>query len=99
MVGDCMLRKREEKKEKVKDEAYYVAKWEEVKVKTKDISFVSRGTGEEEGTYQIWSSRPDDEEMRNPLMEQCMQSSKKGKRMKRMFLEDALFQPQLTSLL
>ena len=47
----------------MKDEAYYAAKLEEVKAKTKGMSLVARGTSEEEGTYLIWSSRSDDEEM------------------------------------
>lgn len=50
---DCMLRKKEEKKNRVKDEAYYATKLEEVRAKTKKLSFVARGEVEDEesGTY------------------------------------------------
>ncbi|KAL7592770.1 hypothetical protein Lser_V15G32250 [Lactuca serriola] len=67
-AADCMLRKKEEKKEKVKDEAYYSEKIEELRAKTKGVSLVAKGeTAEEEsGTYQIWSFGSDDEEMRHP---------------------------------
>ena len=67
-AADCMLRKKEEKKEKVKDEAYYSEKIEELRAKTKGVSLVAKGetTEEESGTYQIWSSGSDDEEMRHP---------------------------------
>ena len=54
-VADCMLRKKEEKKEKVKDEAYYSEKIEEIRAKTKGVSLVAKGEtdNEESGTYQI----------------------------------------------
>ncbi|XP_052627452.1 uncharacterized protein LOC128134082 [Lactuca sativa] len=50
---DCMLRKKEEKKNKNKDEAYYVEKLEEVHEKAKSLSLVARRESEDEesGTY------------------------------------------------
>ncbi|XP_052619531.1 uncharacterized protein LOC111895070 [Lactuca sativa] len=65
--SDCMLRKKDEKKSKVKDEAYYAEKLEEVRRKGKWLSLVEKGEMEndESGTYQIWSSGSDDEEMKH----------------------------------
>ncbi|XP_023757080.2 uncharacterized protein LOC111905620 [Lactuca sativa] len=65
IVG-CMLRNKEEKKNKNKDEAYYMEKLEEVREKAKGVSLVARRESEDEesGTYQIWSSSSDDEERR-----------------------------------
>ncbi|XP_023761595.1 uncharacterized protein LOC111910032 [Lactuca sativa] len=65
---DCMLRKKEEKKNRVKNEAYYAEKLEEVREKAKSLSLVARGENEDEesGTHQIWSSGSGDEEMRHP---------------------------------
>lgn len=60
-----MLRKKEEKNERVKDEAYYAEKLEEVRSRAKGVSLIVRGDDEEEGTYQIWSFGSDDDEMRN----------------------------------
>ena len=37
-----------------------------VRSKAKGMSLVAKGVDEEDGTYQIWSSGSDDEEMRNP---------------------------------
>ncbi|XP_052626952.1 uncharacterized protein LOC128133522 [Lactuca sativa] len=50
---DCMLRKKEEKKSKIKDEAYYSEKLEEVRAKAKGLSLVAKGESDEEesGTY------------------------------------------------
>ena len=39
---------------------------EEARAKAKGIYLVARGKGEDDDTYQIWSSGSDDEEMRNP---------------------------------
>ena len=47
-----MLRKREEKKEKVKDEAYYVERLEEVRSKKKGLSLVAKGSVDGDGTYK-----------------------------------------------
>ncbi|XP_023733619.1 uncharacterized protein LOC111881461 [Lactuca sativa] len=66
LANDCMLRKKDERKNKIKNEAYYAEKLEEVREKTKNMSLVARGEQEEDGTYQIWSSGSDDEEMQNP---------------------------------
>ena len=63
MANDCMLRKREERKNSVKDEAYYSDRLEEVRARTKGVSLVAKGEDDEEGTYQIWSSGSNDEEM------------------------------------
>ena len=52
MENDYMLRKKEENN-KVKDEAYYSKKLEEVCQKSKNISLVARGEDEDKGTYQI----------------------------------------------
>ena len=51
-----MLRKRDEKKNKVKYEAYYMERLEEVREKAKGLSLVAKGADEEDGTYQILSS-------------------------------------------
>ena len=56
LANECMLRKKEEKKNKVKDEAYHMERLEEVRAKAKGISLVAKGEQEEDGTYQIWSS-------------------------------------------
>ena len=61
MANDCMLRKRDEKRIKIKDEAYYVERLEEVHEKAKGLSLVDKGMDDDEGTYQIWSSGSDDE--------------------------------------
>lgn len=62
---ECMLKKIKKKKEKIKDEAYYVKKIKELKNKTKNFALVATSDDYEDGTYQIWSSRFDDGEMRN----------------------------------
>ncbi|KAI3494513.1 hypothetical protein L1887_40762 [Cichorium endivia] len=61
---DCMLRKQNEKKPQVKDEAYYARKMEEVRVKTKDLALMA--ADDRQGSYQVWSSDSDDEEVRKP---------------------------------
>ncbi|XP_023752546.1 uncharacterized protein LOC111900907 [Lactuca sativa] len=66
LANDCMLSKKDEKKNKVKDEAYYAERLEEVPAKAKKLSLVAMGEQEDDGTYQVWSSGSDDEEMRNP---------------------------------
>ena len=43
LANDCMLRKRDEKKNNTKDEAYYVEKLEELCAKTKNLSLVAHG--------------------------------------------------------
>ncbi|KAL7618630.1 hypothetical protein Lser_V15G03678 [Lactuca serriola] len=48
IASDCMLRKKDERKMKVKDEAYYAEKLEEVRTKAKNLSLVAEGTDEEE---------------------------------------------------
>ncbi|KAI3510699.1 hypothetical protein L1887_17832 [Cichorium endivia] len=61
---DCMLRKQNEKKPQVNDEAYYTRKMEEVRVKTKDLALVA--ADDRQGSYQVWSSDSDDDEVRKP---------------------------------
>ncbi|KAI3499778.1 hypothetical protein L1887_35588 [Cichorium endivia] len=55
---DCMLRKKNEKKPQMKDEAYYAMKLNEVKEKTKDLSLMA-SVGSH-GTYQDTSDDDDD---------------------------------------
>ncbi|KAI3496719.1 hypothetical protein L1887_39092 [Cichorium endivia] len=64
LAKDCMLKKANEKKERVKDEAYYTKKLEEVRAKTQSLSLIAPNNGD--GTYQIWSSGSDDDEIRKP---------------------------------
>ena len=46
----------------MEDEAYYIKRLKEVRARTKGMSLVAKGSGEGDGTYQIWSSGSDDEE-------------------------------------
>ena len=66
LANDCILRKNDERKNKVKDEDYYTGRLEEVRVKAKNMYLVARGEQDDDDTYQIWSSGSDDEEMHNP---------------------------------
>lgn len=43
MANDFMLRKKDEKKNRVKDEAYYVERLKEVRAKAKGMPFVAKG--------------------------------------------------------
>lgn len=61
-----MLKKQEEKKENVNDEAYYAKNIEQRRSKSKNLSLVANNLSEDEGTYKIWSSISDDEEMYHP---------------------------------
>lgn len=65
-VQDYMLRKKEEKKEKVKYEAYYSMKLEEFHTKSKNLSLMVKGVDDNKGTYQIWSYGSDDDDMHHP---------------------------------
>ena len=56
-----MLKKKEEKRDKIKDEAYYALKIEELMKKSKNLSLVVKNMNEDDGKYQIWSSGSDDE--------------------------------------
>lgn len=47
MENDCMLRKRDENKNRVKDEAYYLERLKEVREKTKGVSLVVKGEDED----------------------------------------------------
>ncbi|XP_052622677.1 uncharacterized protein LOC111903599 [Lactuca sativa] len=86
---NCMLRKKEEKKNRNKDETYYVEKLEEVREKAKGLSLVARRESEDEesGTYQIWSFGSDVEEMRHPTHGAILQALRMKK--KRRFLNKA----------
>ncbi|KAI3515988.1 hypothetical protein L1887_14895 [Cichorium endivia] len=53
-----------EKKSQVKDEAYYARKMEEIREKTKDLALMA--ADDYSGTYQVWSSDSDDNEVRKP---------------------------------
>lgn len=61
-----MLRKQEEMKEKVKEEAYYEMKIEECHAKSKNLSLDAKDSNDGDGTYQIWSSGSDKKEMWYP---------------------------------
>ncbi|KAI3767811.1 hypothetical protein L2E82_18230 [Cichorium intybus] len=61
---DCMLRKQNEKKPQVKDETYYARKMKEVRVRTKDLALMA--ADDHQGSYQVWSSDSDDDEVRKP---------------------------------
>ncbi|XP_042751473.1 uncharacterized protein LOC111903530 [Lactuca sativa] len=69
LTRDCMLKKQEEKNEKVKEEAYYAMKIEELQEKSKNLSMVAKNSTVEDGIYQIWSYGSDDEEMHHPTHE------------------------------
>ena len=43
IANDGVLRKKDERKNKVKDEAYYAERLEEVRAKAKNISLVASG--------------------------------------------------------
>lgn len=47
----CMLRMKEEKKEKVKEEAYFLMNLEELHTKSKNLSLTAKGADEGDGTY------------------------------------------------
>lgn len=66
LAKDCMLQKKEEKKEKVNDEAYYAKRFEEVLAETKNLPLMAKGCDDSTDSYHIWSSRSDDEEMCHP---------------------------------
>lgn len=51
LAEDCMLRKKEEKNEKFKDETYYVERLEEIRSQTKNLSLVDKVNDEEDETY------------------------------------------------
>lgn len=61
-----MLRKKEEKNGKVKDETYYAITIEELRAMSKNLFLVAKDSNDDDGTYQIWSSGFDDEYIRHP---------------------------------
>lgn len=61
-----MLRKKEEKKEKVKDEAYYAKMLQEVHAQRKNIFLIAIACDGRDDTYQLWSSESNHEEMCHP---------------------------------
>lgn len=66
LARDCMLRKKEEKNGKVKDETYYAITIEELRAMSKNLFLVAKDSNDDDGTYQIWSSGFDDEYIRHP---------------------------------
>lgn len=67
LAHDCMLKKQEEKKEKVKYDDYIAMKTMELHGKSKNLSLVSQSSNDNDGTNQICSSCFDDEEMHHPI--------------------------------
>ena len=59
---------------------------------------VAKGSGEGDGTYQIWSSGSDDDEMRNPTHGAMYAKYDEGSEDEEKVPEDALFLLQQTSL-
>lgn len=61
-----MLKNNAKKHENIKYEAYYSMELEEMKAKMKNLLLMKRGQEDDEGKYHIWSSRSDDDEIRQP---------------------------------
>ncbi|KAI3767848.1 hypothetical protein L2E82_18277 [Cichorium intybus] len=73
-VKDCLLRKQAEKKEQVKDEAYYAKKIAELKkndASSTKAAFVVKEDSEF-GAIEVWSTDSEDEEVRNPTHGRCL---------------------------
>ncbi|KAL4564910.1 hypothetical protein LXL04_028986 [Taraxacum kok-saghyz] len=68
LAKDCVLRRKQEKVEVVKDEAYYTQKIANLKIKkpTGNAMIVETVHSDSEGNMEVWSSGSDDEEMRRP---------------------------------
>ncbi|KAI3508867.1 hypothetical protein L1887_23887 [Cichorium endivia] len=71
---ECLLRKQNEKKEQVKDEAYYAQKIEEPRKKdtsnAKPTFMVQED--DEDGAVEVWSTDLEDEELRKPTHGRCL---------------------------
>ncbi|KAI3515898.1 hypothetical protein L1887_14803 [Cichorium endivia] len=73
-IKDYLLRKQTEKKEQVKDEAYYAKKIAELKkndASTTKAAFVVKEDSEF-GVVEVWSTDSEDEEVRNPAHGRCL---------------------------
>ncbi|KAI3505861.1 hypothetical protein L1887_28170 [Cichorium endivia] len=73
-IKDCLLRKQTEKKEQVKDEAYYAKKIAELKkndASSTKAAFVVKEDSEY-GAVEVWSMDLEDEEVRNPTHGRCL---------------------------
>ena len=90
MAKDCMLGKMEEKKEKVKYEAYYAKRLEEVCAQTKNLSLMAKGGDEIDGIYQIWSFGSDDEEMHHPTHGVLFAKYKEGESCEKSLVEKGM---------
>ena len=68
LAKDCVLRRKQENEEKVKDEAYYAQKIANLKIKkpATNVLVVENVNSDSEGNMEVWSSGSDDEEMRRP---------------------------------
>ena len=65
LAKDCMLKKKKERENVTKDEAYYVTKLENFRnLNVKDVNLVVANETDE--SMDIWSSGSDDEEMMRP---------------------------------
>lgn len=51
----------------MKDDAYYAMKIYGLREKSKNLSLVTKGADDDQGTYQIWSYGSDGEEMHHPI--------------------------------
>ncbi|KAI3523775.1 hypothetical protein L1887_02171 [Cichorium endivia] len=71
---ECLLRRQNEKKEKEKDEAYYVQKIEELRKKDKSTAkpaFVVQ-EDDEDGMVEVWLTDSEDDEVRKPTHGRCL---------------------------
>ena len=68
LAKDCVLRRKHEKEETVKDEAYYTQKIANLKIKKPvgQAMIVENVHSDSDGNMEVWSSGLDDEEIRRP---------------------------------
>lgn len=65
-----MLRKQSEKKEKEKDESYYIQKIEDLRKMKLNRKALTVGDGDSDnGNIEVWSTYSEDEEVRKPTHE------------------------------
>ena len=64
---EYMLRKMHEKKENVKDEAYYTQKIEGLRNSKSTGKELIVEEDDDDGRVQVWSTDSEDEEVRNPI--------------------------------
>ena len=72
MASDYMLRKMHEKKENLKDEAYYAQTIEELKKKNAHVAKPAFVVQHGDGMVEVWSSDSEDEEVRRPSHGKCL---------------------------